>query len=415
MIHHMLILLPFAGSYSMALDLKQHGCFIKLPSYGFVKGGTFRIGRLGDNATDIGVYFLPVIYDSSFSAASLQLIHVCNRSFVEPPLLRSPRDSANWDGTVNSSMVVVPLITNCRSRRATVLVDFANPNTALDSRELHLPALYISLTVIYTGTCCFFLANQLCFLKLVVVLHSGAGVAAGLKAVGSFLDWGLWRGKGSTGELLMKQQVAAEFLFTVTHTAFFVLNGLAVVGLGTFRSRIPLEEVLAVFLMCFWFFFTWAILHCTAHAAFSVAFVLLSAGGLYVFGRFVYTNLCKAIRLQNLFYPTGDAVMVLKLEIVLRFGGYVTVWGTVLVLATAYVWLTPSWAFLQRVVEEALILAMFLINAAVFFYREEFRSEGHVEADELPVEEIVTDTKLVSVVEPGEEYFAYLIRPAFVP
>jgi hypothetical protein len=369
----MLLLLPFARSYSMIPRLTQQDRFVKLPSYGFVKGGTFRIRRLGENATEIGIYFLPVIYDSSFSAASLQLTHVCNQSFMEQPLLRAPRDSDDWDGTVNSSMVVVPLITNCHSRRVSVMVHFENPNTTLDSRELHVPELYATLMVVYLVLFLLFLANQLWFLNFLVVLHSGAGVCASLKAVGSFLYWRLWWGKGLTGEFSVEQHFAAEFFFIATHTAFFMLNGLVVVGLGTFRSRIPLEEVLTVFLMCFWFFCTWAILRRTTHAAFSFAFFFLGSGDLCLFGRFVYTNLCKAIKLQSLFCTAGDALMVLKLEMVLRFGGYVTVWAAVVILGTAYFWLTPSWVFLQKTVEEALIIAVFLIDAAFFFYREEFR------------------------------------------
>jgi hypothetical protein len=99
----------------------------------------------------------------------------------------------------------------------------------------------------------------------------------------------------------------------------------AVVGLGTFRSWILFEEVLTVSLMCFWFLFTWAIVHCTSHAAFSVALFLLNADDLYLFRMFVSTNICRAIRLHHFFYPARDAVMALKLEIVCRFGGYVTV------------------------------------------------------------------------------------------
>jgi hypothetical protein len=72
----MRILMPFARSYSMALHLRQYNRFLLLASSGSVEDGIFQVRRLGENVADIGVCFLPIIYNGYFSAASLQLIRM---------------------------------------------------------------------------------------------------------------------------------------------------------------------------------------------------------------------------------------------------------------------------------------------------------------------------------------------------
>jgi hypothetical protein len=289
----------------------------------------------------------------------------------------------------------------------------ANPNTSLDSRELYLPELYFAFVFIYAIVGFLFLWNQFTHLQFSITIHSGITFSAVLKTISCYFFAQMWTEKGLTDEFPMKGRLLAEFSLVIAQAFLFTVNGLAVVGLGTYRDRAVVEHSLSLALMTLWFFFAVSIIHCTSHIGFLIGLYLLNAIDLYLYGTFIYKSLVTALKLEDIFIATGEHRLVLRLEMVIRFGGYVTIWMAVVSIVAAYVWIVPAWPLRKQLLEELCILALFALDMYVFFYRDSLRSAPNPRPAPSTHEQSHTDQIVALVTEPDDAYFAYLSPPSF--
>jgi hypothetical protein len=408
------LLLPVATSYSAVFQFAHNDLFVKFPSFGFQKGGTFLIRLLSYNLTGIRPYFLPIEYDTPLSGASLRFSDFCNGTFSPPPALSpaSP-DADTWEGTIDQAITILPFVTNCAGGRATVTIRILNPHTALDSRELYLPDLYFTFVFVYAIVAFVFILNQFTNLHFSVSIHTGISCAAVLKTISCYLFAQLWTTKGATDDFPLRHRLLAESAFIAAHTVLITFNGLAIVGIGTYRDHLAFEDFLTLSLMSAWFFFTAAVIHCTTHIGLVIGLFLLNGIDLYLYTACIYHNLMNALRLEELFLPADEPIMLLRLDMVIRFGGYITVWAAIVAVVTIYVWVVPTWTFLAQLLEELCIFALFCIDVAVFFYRDGFRTAGHPEDMPCVMQEPNVEEKVIWVTEPDQSYFGYLAAPSF--
>jgi hypothetical protein len=70
-----------------------------------------------------------------FASSTFAINFFCSRLFLS--------DRPDWEDTVGKVMIVISLNSNCEWKRATVALKLSNPGTALDSREMDLPVLYL--------------------------------------------------------------------------------------------------------------------------------------------------------------------------------------------------------------------------------------------------------------------------------
>jgi hypothetical protein len=383
--------------------------YVKLPGFGLLKGGTFMIRLLSQNLTGIRPYLLPAEYNTFVFATVLQFDYFCNGTFSPPPLLIPPSpNSDTWEGRAEHSNVVVPFITNCEHGRATVTVRLTNPATSLDSRELYLPELYFVFVFIYAIVGFLFLWNQFTHLHFSISIHSGITFSAVLKTISCYFFARLWTEKAITDDFPMKGRMLAEISFVAAEVLLFTVNGLAVIGLGTYRDRLAVEDFLSLFLLSLWFFFTTSIIHCTSHVGFLTGLFLLLGIDFYLYAMFIYKSLVTALTLEDLFTATREHGYIVRLEMVIRFGGYVTVWMAAVLIVAAYVWIAPAWPLRKQLLEELCILALFAIDMHVFFYRESFRTATTRRPPPRAREEAHTDESVAWIAEPDRAYFAYL-------
>jgi hypothetical protein len=105
----------------------------------------------------------------------------------------------------------------------------------------------------------------------------------------------------------------------------------------------------------------------------------------------------------------------MKIRMVIRFGGYLTVWTVCVVFATIYLVVMPTWEFRFRFVEEAAILALFAIDIHMFFYQRKHGPDDGGEVETVVSTGRAEDLAMMYLAQPEEPYFVYLNRPQFMP
>jgi hypothetical protein len=411
-----------------AIFLVQFGCcyyyfnqiglrdrFLKLPSFGFSKGGHFLIRVLAMNLSGVRAYFLPRSYDGVF-AAPIDMSRFCRQMFPEPPIMSFESENlTTWEGTVPFSVTVVPFIANCRGARVTITAKLTNPGTFLDSRELPIPEMYVLLTFVYAVLCLIFIGNQLLFPRFFVGLHTCLGVCCVLKAVSCYFVANEWYWKGIRDDHITSLTFFIQILRVCSHTLFFTVSGLAVVGWGSYRDRIPLNEALNIFMVCMCFFATRALMTHTLNIALCAILVVISTTSLFMYIYMAYCGLVSAARMEALFWQADEGVMIWKLELVLKFGGWASVWTCVMLCVRIYWLVMPSWAFLETLMDEGLIFALFVINMVCFLYKSEYREWRTNDCETGTGPPSVEDESVLRfLMEPDDCYFAYMSTPVFI-
>jgi hypothetical protein len=411
----MFLLVSLAGSYSITRQISQKERFSFLPSFGFSRGGRFLIRVFAANRTGVRVYLLPGKFDNAFSRNSIDIGQICNYSFTIPGAMSfdSGMQTDTWEGEVNHSDLIIPFVTNCLFTRIAVSIKFSNPNSMLDAREALLPTLYLLLVLIYCCISFAFVINQLRHRHLLVGIHASFALCSVLKGLHCYFSADLWNTKSLTDDLPTRSVLCVEICFVLANTGLFAFNALAILGSGTFREKIRSDELIAVFLMSLWFFVCLSAMHVTSQSGYLTALFFLNLIDLYLYGRFVYEGLVAAVKLQMMLW--SNEPLRLKIEMVIIFGGYVTVWMVLLSFIATFIVIMPSWTLRKKLIEEAFILALFAIDIAVFFYRREHEPAQDQNSDMGVNEEgDLDDSKMVYLMEPDDPFFAYLNRPQFV-
>jgi hypothetical protein len=188
---------------------------------------------------------------------------------------------------------------------------------------------------------------------------------------------------------------------------------MAIVGIGIYRDRLALADFLSLSLMSLWFFFTISIIHCISHVGLLIGLFLLNGIDLYLYGLFIYKSLITALKLEEMFSSTGEYTMILRLEMVIQFGGYVVVWMAIVATVSLYVWISPTWQLRKQLLEELCLVALFSLDMYMFTYRNNVRSD--IGQDELlqTQEETLAEETMIWLTEPDNAYFAYLSHSPF--
>jgi hypothetical protein len=149
-------------------------------------------------------------------------------------------------------------------------------------------------------------------------------------------------------------------------------------------------------------------MHCTSHVGFLVNLFILNGIDLYLYEMFIYRSLVTALKLEDFFAASGDRLMLMRLAMVIKFGGYATVWMAIVSIVAAYVWLIESWPGRKRVLEELCIFARFGIDICVFFSRNKFRIALEPEEIPSPQDDRFKDKTVIWLAEPEYAYYAYM-------
>jgi hypothetical protein len=295
-----------------------------------------------------------------------------------------------------------------------VTARFTNRDTCLDSRETGIPSLYAVLIFIHAFIAMVFIVNQILFPHFIVPIHACFSLCSVLKTVSCYVFAKLWQWKSLHDEFPMESAFVAEGIYVVAHTLLFTFNGLAIMGWGTYRENMPAAEAINIFMVSAWFFVIQSFKDYANRGAVSLGVWFLSLNGCAIYVYMMFSSIMAAVKMEDLFWRSRDMVMLRKLGMALDFGGYAVVWMCCVFFACAYFMATPSWSFLEKLVCEGFLLALSIIDLAVFMYRERHRDwRDETEVWEPEVEPVEEEQTMMYVVEPDENYFAYMSRPEF--
>ena len=389
------------------------------PSFGFSADGRYLIRILSQNITGVKAYLLPQRYDSFSGRLLLNPTDLCNGDFSIPPYASfSPEADDTWDGHITSSRVLVPLVVNCGGMKPTVTIKMTNKGTLLDAREQGIPVMYLTLTFIYAAISIVFLINQCIFSDFVIGLHMWLGVSAILKAFTCHAAAELWETKAVSGDYRTKldspsmKEISHDFLFIISHSILFSVGALAVMGFWIYREIVPLEEATKIGALALFFFGSWTTMgHITSRVLF-MFFFTLSALSLIIYAMCIHGANRATVRMYMMMLSIERPVMVLKLNLAIKFSQMVSVWMVSLFFVWIYFLYTPSWRFLFNFVHEMYILVLYVINMVCFLYRKEFRERGEREIVGDETEDTAEDEekRIIALVEPENESFVYLSR-----
>ena len=406
--------------YSMVRQLQTREKYQVLPSFGFSKGGHFLIRLLAQNLTGVRAYLLPQRYAEFFHRSSLTTTSVCAENFVaEPYASFSPESSDTWEGVVSSSQVLVPLIANCKGMKPTVTVKMQNNGTFLDAREQGIPELYLILTFVYAGICIAFMVNQCFFGEFLISLHTWIAFAAILKGFVCYMAADLWETRSVHGEyrtissVLSVKEVLLELLFVFAHSVLFAVDGLAVMGFGTYDEVMEFEDVWRVGFLSVLFFGGISVLWHATNALLYVLMLFVVIVSFLFYFMFVDSSIRATVGMYTVLASVDRPVMLLKLKLALKFSQLVSMWMVLLFFAWIYFLYSPSWLFMLTFVHEMFMLGLFVINMVCFFYRKGFKDRNLRIHEVEDVDDTTTEeeTKMVTLIEPDEQDIAYVSRP----
>ncbi|OHT02884.1 hypothetical protein TRFO_06937 [Tritrichomonas foetus] len=394
--------------YFTTLHIFPYDKIVKITDFGFEYNGSYTFRYISQNYSGFIIFMLSREYSSFAKSSYLSFLRICNRSFPEEPYMAyylEGRDLEIIEGRVNKTTVLVPFVANCHSHQLNLNIQMKNMHSYLDYRDYHIPSIYLMMSFIYPFISVFWVINGLFYPQFHVTLHTMLSFSGVFKALSLYYSAKVWNTKALFDKCPLTLQLVSELTFVFSHSFLFIINALAISGWGTYREKIPFDQIINTSLITMWFFIVISICHCATYAFFFVPLYAMAVFVCCIYGQMIYSDIISAIHLIPLVRRTNyNEMMYKKIELIVRFGGIVTVWMTILTFFLIYFLVGDVPHYVQNTIYELFILAIYIIDIYVFFFRKSYEPVcENVEEVEEPEPE---KQELVLLKEPNDEWFS---------
>jgi hypothetical protein len=366
----MLPLLPgLIFSLSARREIKSTESVIRLPDYGFQADGLFSFRILGTNLTGISILLIPYFtLDRVSTSALATAICLSPSSFSEGYISHFKAGPVpQWEGTVESAGIYIPVVINCHARAFTVDMSMRNPDSYLDLRESFLPYFFVILCFVNLTAVVGLVGNSIAHLEFRISAHSALAAACAVRAISHYLCSWYWTVGIATEAVALRLAYFKDMVQVVSLSALFTVNSLFAAGWGIYRERITQADWLPMMNLS-WMFFVSKLMAMRESSAVWVLFALIAGVlGLFFFDQVSEWLTIPAGILQAV--ETYDVAAIAKLQLIMEFGkGFreVLVWGLALAI---FVWVFAIWSSVAILGEELLYLGLTALDVYHFWIR----------------------------------------------
>ena len=127
-----------------------------------------------------------------------------------------------------------------------------------------------------------------------------------------------------------------------------------------------------------------------------------------IYGQMIYSDIVAAfhfIQLNSI--PGSNPMMPMKIGLVIRFSGYVSLWMVLFLFVITYFLVCDVPRYIQNTIYEIFVLCVYIIDFVVFRFKKEYEPYYEPEEDEGKIVEPVKQ-QLIMLKEPNDEWYSML-------
>lgn len=404
----LLYLIPY---FYATYHLFNHDKIIKINDYGFTANGSFTLRLNTPNRTGFVIFFLGEEYSTFIRSSYISYNRICNESFPKDIYYRyylQENKNSTITEVVNKSLVLVPFIANCGQHQLILNVQFKNQYSFLDYREQSLPFIYATISFIYPVITLLWIINSIMYPQFHIKIHTAFAFTAIFKSLSLYLSSRVWYSRSLHDKCSLYLLLVSEVIFVFSHSFLFVVNSLAVSGWNTFRERITFDQVMNSCLVSCWFFIMLSICRCTSYSFILIPLYSMALLVGCIYGQMIYSDIVAAfhfIQLNSI--PGSNPMMPMKIGLVIRFSGYVSLWMVLFLFVITYFMVCDVPRYIQNTIYEIFVLCVYIIDFVVFRFKKEYEPYYEPEEDEEKIVEPVKQ-QLIMLKEPNDEWYSML-------
>ncbi|KAK8839870.1 hypothetical protein M9Y10_031582 [Tritrichomonas musculus] len=392
----------------------------QLESFGFSDNGSFNISVHTDKKTTMIIFMALVSEVKAIGIKGITFIDLCSDPQIHLAVLNSSyhqnTTDVSWSGKIALKNIYYPYILNCNysKSRYSIITDFRNNKTHIDTRDDLYPIFYFILSFIYLFLTLFCLINICQYSILGIFIPPILALTLSSKSIIMASYTKIWFDRiAGVANYDYFGTILFNLCYIFHYTTFFAFPTFVISGWCIYRDTIKVSEVLInifsslVFVVGVWSFrFTMN----KKEAFISIAIVII--GFVSVF-RNIMDYIMITSNLQDIAPRTSQALQ-LKINLILQFEAtFVSILialGILLAMAVSL----GLWDIVIDFIFELLLLSVSLTEMGMFLFRKKFIVAGRNEIGDsffnFSEEEIENNIKLRMICEPRSTYMA-LIRP----
>lgn len=310
----------------------------------------------------------------------------------------------SYNGTLYDHGIYRIHVLNCKHVSFNIKARIHNHNTHLDSRELHIPHLYVVLTFLYPTFTLFWIINSLTHPKFFVFIHLMLTLSTMVKALSLVFVTNYWISKSLYENPPMSIRLYSEFLTLFANTFLFSINGLAGIGLNSFRQAVSFKEMCKVVFIVSSFFVLRLILDYTGSQRYDFPFIMLMLINTFIFIQIFSNGIRTALRLISRYeHIPHNHTVYSKMLLVLKFGSYLLIWMLLTYVFGVYIYLVSTVKVVKVAVEEIIYVTVSILDMKFFMLKNEYEPLNNDEPT--PIQD---QTSAVVLDEPQNQIFVFL-------
>ena len=396
------MILYFFLFFYTTYHLFNHDKILKINDYGFDPNGTGFI-----------IFFLNEEYSTFIKSSYISFNRICNGTFPDDVYYKYNLQDNGRNSTItekiNNSRILVPFVANCGQHQLILKIQFKNQNSYLDFRDQPLPAIYATLSLIYPFISIIWIINSLKYPQFHIRIHTAFTFTAIFKALSLYLSSRVWYSRSLYDDCSNYLLFFSEIVFVFSHSLLFVVNALAVSGWDTYRERISFDLVINNSLVTCWFFVMLSICRCTNYTFILIPLYSMALLVGCIYAQMIYSDIVTAYQIAQLnLSHENNPTIPLKVSIVMRFSGLVSLWMIIFLFILTYFLVCEVPRYIRNTIYELSVFCIFIIDFVVFRFKKEYEPyfEQRIE-DDKPTDQPVKQ-QLVMLKEPNDEWYSML-------